>query len=118
MAIRERVYNGRDNSIVLGLLVDGSEWSAAAITRVVLTLEDDDGNPPVVIDSDSSPSAFDWTDEAAVLDNVVPVLTMTLGAESIPARDDYVGTLVVYATTLDGNNGTVWDDKLSIEVLA
>jgi hypothetical protein len=112
--LRETIYLGRENYIVLGLLIDGVEWSAAYLQRVTLTLQDDDGNAPITIDSDISPDAFSWDKSASMLDAVNPALIMKLGFEAIPPRDDYIGTLTVYTTT--GPAGWVWDDRISIVV--
>ena len=114
--IREKVYNGLDNEITLGLLIDGSEWSPAALTRVVLSLQNDDGDAATVIDSATATAgSMTWDQQATVLDNIVEVLVLKLGGESIPARDDYTGTLTLYDATFP--NGKVWDDKISLEVI-
>ena len=113
--IRENVYTNQGNEIILGLVIDGVEWSAETITRVVLTLTNDDGGV-VTIDSAIAAAAFDWTTTAAVLDDIVTVLTLTLGGQSIPIRDDYICALTIYSTTLGGVVGIVWDDTLALNV--
>lgn len=113
--LRETIYLDTDNTIVLGLLIDGVEYAADQLSRIVIKLQDDDGNTPITIDSDISTGAFKFDEKAAVLDQVITVVVLELGGESIPARDDYIATFTLYSPSW--TNGIVWDDKLAISVV-
>ena len=115
--IRETVYLGTDNEIVLAALIDGVEWSASSLTRIVISMIDDDGNETILDSSDGGidPDTFDWTTQTDVLDSTINVITLKLGKENITVRDDYVATLKLYAPTFP--SGIIWDDKLSLKVV-
>lgn len=90
----EWVYLGKSNTIDLLLKADGSAVDLSSVTRMTL---DFDGT---VIDSDTSPSAFDW--DTGTTGKVV----LALGAESISAGT-YRALLTVYDDT--NVNGIAWD---------
>ena len=116
--LKETVFNSRDNKIVLGLVLDGVEISADDLTKVIIKLVDDDGNIVTVDSSDAgtiSRAAFDFHTEASIVDQILPVLSMKLGGESIAARDDYIATFTLYSSTYP--LGLVWDDTLAISVV-
>ena len=118
MALSEKVYLNRDNSIKLGLLADGAPINAASLTRVVMTLTDGDGNVST-FDSNVDSNAFDWTSETAqVSDTVTGILIIKLQDAAVPpaAADDYMANLIVYdAANTDGLN---WDVAFPLQVIA
>lgn len=101
----QRVYNGRDNKIDLALRQDGQPVSATILTRVQFEMHPKDGGSEVVIDSNTSPNAFDLTQVKKVGDVVVNIVRLILGDESIPAGH-YDGWLVGFDA--DHTDGLVW----------
>jgi len=97
--ITEFVYNDRDNTNDLLLLADGSAQDLSAVTRMQIA----DKNGTFVIDSASSPDAFDWDT------GTTGKLVLTLGHEDV-ADGAYACRLIVYDPTND--DGIVWGDVL------
>ena len=92
--IMEVVYLGRDNTIDLKLLADGVAVDLAPVTRMVLMIE------TTVIDSTTTPSAFDW--DTGVTGKIILFLGNTDGLP--PGK--YKSTLIVYDAS--NPNGLVW----------
>ena len=112
--LKETVFTGRNNTIRLMLSEDDQLFHVAypdvTPTRWLFTVYT---TPPVVVDSDDTPSAFDW-------DAATSILELKLGglfSESLA----YTGTsLVMYSAVWPA--GIVWanptcsPDKLQIRV--
>jgi hypothetical protein len=117
MALREKIYLNRDNAIKLGLVADGSPVDAGALTRVVATLEDGDGNV-TTFDSNTDTNAFDWTSETGqVSDTETGILVIKLQDANTPPAvgDDYMMNIVIYdALNSDGIN---WDSAFPVQVI-
>ena len=91
MPIKETVYIGRDNSIAIQLVADGTAITHTDITRVVIK------GFPTTLDSDTSASLFDWSDSTK--------LVLSLGAANI-AAGSYKITPIIYLPTY--TSGIVW----------
>lgn len=116
MAHKEVIYLNRDNTIELGLMVDGAPTNASVVTRAVVTLTDDDAGT-VIIDSDTDPTEFNLgTTSRKFADLNTPILELIFGAHTIPARDDYTMTIVLYDAT--NTNGILWGEPIPVEVKA
>jgi len=118
MALQEKIYLSRDNSIKLGLTADGAPVDAATLTRVVAKLTDGDANE-LTYDSTTDPLAFDYTTETAqVSDTVTGILVLKLQNASSPppARSDYVLDLILYDVA--NTNGIHWDAPFPVQVIA
>ena len=114
MAHKETVYLNRDNTIELGLLVDGAPTNASVVTRAVVTLTDDDGGT-VVIDSDIDPTEFNLgTTSRKFADTNTPILELIFGTHTIPVRDDYIMTIVLYDVV--NTSGIAWGEPIPVEV--
>jgi len=92
--LTEVVYLGKDNTIDLLLKADGEAQDLSDTTRMTLGLDD------TVIDSATSPDAFDWDT------GTTGKLVLALGAEAIDAGVYKRAVLVVY--NADNPNGVVW----------
>lgn len=88
----EVIYNGNDNAIDLQLLEDAVAVDLSSVSRMTIAFD------TKVVDSDTSPSAFDWSAGSGKL-------TMILGAESI-SEGIYNAELTVYDT--ENTKGIVW----------
>jgi hypothetical protein len=117
MALQQKVYLSRDNSIKLGLTADGTPVNAATFTRVIAKLTDSAGTI-TTFDSSIDVNAFDFTSETAqVSDTVTGILVMKLQDAAIPptAGDDYTLNLIMFdAAHL---NGIDWDTPFPVQVL-
>ena len=91
----EHIYLNRDNTICLLLTLDGV--AADILNALRITIEFGD----TVIDSDTSPDAFDWSEGES------GKLYLTLGDESIPTGS-YNALIVIYDSIF--TDGVVWDD--------
>lgn len=91
----ETVYLGRDNSIDLLFKMDGVVTDISNALRITIGFCD------TVIDSDTSPDAFDWTEGED------GKLYLALGDESIPVGS-YNALIVIYDSV--NTDGIVWDD--------
>lgn len=117
MALQEKIYLNRDNSIKLGLTADGVPVNTAQLTRVIVKLTDGDGTVQT-FDSQTDVNAFDYsTQTAQVSDTITGILVIMLQNASTPpsARDDYMMDLIVY----DGDhpNGIHWDSAFPVQVI-
>ena len=72
---RITVYKGRDNTESIEFLDGGTVQNLSDITRVKLIL-----NSSTTIDSDDSPSAFDWTSDTSQLDLILGSESLTVGS--------------------------------------
>lgn len=91
----EKVYLGRGDTFRRLLTSDGAAVDITGLTRVTLDLGDD-----IVIDSATSPDAFDWTTDGAN-----GILICALGGESI-AVGKYFAVLTTYEPSYpDGISG-------------
>lgn len=72
---RITVYKGRDNTESIQFLDGGSVQNLSDITRVKLIL-----NASTTVDSNDSPSAFDWTSDTDQLDLTLGGLSLTVGS--------------------------------------
>jgi len=117
MALREKVYLNRDNTIKLGLLADGVPIDASRLTRIIAKLTDDAGSV-TTFDSNTDVNAFDWTSETAqVSDTETGILVLALQDAVTPPSvgNDYVLDLIVYD---DANpSGLVWDSPFPVQVI-
>lgn len=91
--ITEIIYLNLDNTIDLLLKADGSAQDLSTVTRMTLELDS------TIIDSDSSPDAFDWDT------GVTGKLVLALGGESI-TEGEYITKLTIYDP--DNTNGVFW----------
>lgn len=117
MALREKVYLNRDNSIKLGLTADGRAISAESLTRVIVKLTNDAGTV-TTFDSDTDVNAFDWTSETAqVSDTVTGILIVKLQDAVTPpaAADDYMFDLILYDVV--NTSGVHWDAPFPVQVI-
>ena len=117
MALREKIYLGRDNAIKLVLTADGVPVNAATLTRVVAVLTDGDGNE-VTFDSATDTNAFDWTSETAqVSDTETGILVVKLQDANSPPSvgDDYTMDIIVYDTL--NADGIHWDSPFPVQVI-
>lgn len=90
----EMVYLGSDNSIDLLFMFDGNVADISDTERITIEFGD------TVVDSDTSPDAFDWSDGEN------GILYLTLGDESIPTGS-YDAFVAIYDS--DNVNGLAWD---------
>lgn len=99
--ITETAYVNRDNTITLLLKAraadsaDATEQDISACTRMQLLI----GN--LLIDSNSSPAAFDW-----VTNGAEGLLELDIGSEKGLRVGTYRARLTIYDTTYP--NGRVW----------
>lgn len=117
MAVHEKVYLNRDNSIKLGLTADGTPLDAATFTRVIAKLKSDSGTV-YSFDSNTDTNAFDFVSETAqVVDTVVGILIMTLQDASTPppVGEDYILELIIYDPA--NVNGVHWDSPFPVQVI-
>ncbi|RLC57081.1 MAG: hypothetical protein DRI30_04840 [Chloroflexi bacterium] len=117
MALQEKIYLNRDNSIKLGLTADGAPVSASTLTRVLVKLTAGDGTV-TTYDSNVDTSAFDFTTETAqVSDTVVGILVIKLQDAVTPptASDDYTLDLIVYDAA--NTSGIHWDSPFPVQVI-
>lgn len=99
MLLRENVYNGRDNTVELALMVDRIPIDHTTITRAVLTAG------ATVVDSASSPALFDFTHPDR--------LVMKLGSAGL-AAGKHSFRLVVYDA--QHPNGWAWEPTIELTV--
>lgn len=118
MALQEKIYLSRDNSIKLGLTADGTPVNALSLTRVIVKLTDGNGTV-TTFDSTTNANAFDWTTETAqVSDITTGILVIKLqDAVSPPAAgNDYTLDLILFdAANVDGIH---WDSPFPVQVIA
>ena len=68
-------------------------------------------------DSDIDPAEFNLgTTSRKFADTNTPILELIFGAHTIPARDDYTMTIVLYDAT--NVNGLLWGEPIPVEVKA
>lgn len=118
MALREKVYLNRDNSIRLGLTADGVPVDAWTLTRVIVKLTNGDGTV-LTYDSTTSPNAFDFsTQQAQVSDTTTGILVIRLqnATSPPPARNDYTADLILYDAA--NPNGVRWDTPFPVQVIS
>ncbi len=118
MALQEKIYLDRDNSIKLGLTADGAPISAATLTRVIVKLTNGAGTV-TTFDSNTDVNAFDFTTETAqVSDTVTGILVIKLQDASSPpvAGDDYTMDLIIYDAA--NVNGIHWDSPFPVQVIS
>lgn len=117
MALQEKVYLNRDNSIKLGLTADGAPVDASSLTRVVVKLTNEAGTV-TTFDSDVDVNAFDYSSETAqVSDTVTGILVIKLQDAVTPptAATDYTLDLILYDA---GNaDGIHWDSPFPVQVI-
>ena len=89
----EEIFIGHDNSVDLLLLIDGEVADLSNTLRMTLEFKE------TLIDSDTSPNAFDWTEGEGTL-------FLMMGEETIPVGS-YNAVLTVYDVVND--DGIVWD---------
>jgi len=119
MALKEKIYLGRDNAIKLGLTADGAPVNAASLTRVVVKLTDEDGTVTTFDSSGADAAAFDWTSETAqVSDTTTGILSIKLQDANSPptAGTDYTFDLILYDPA--NADGIHWDTPFPVEVVA
>lgn len=112
--LKETVFVNRNNAVRLELKEDGvlfqTAYPAVTPTRWILTIND---TTPIVVDSDTAPTAFDW-------DGTTSVLELRLGALVSTALTYTLCTLVMYAAEwplgLVWINPTCTPDKLTIRI--
>lgn len=92
MNLEELIYLGRDNEIALQLSTDGVTMDHTTITRVQAVVG------TLVIDSNSIPTAFDFTH----LDRLILRLGNVVGLMA----GRYTATLIVFDAS--HSNGVVW----------
>lgn len=117
MALREKIYLNRDNSIKLGLTADGAAVDAWTLTRVIVKLTDGDGTVRTY-DSNTDASAFDFsTQTAQVSDTSTGILVIQLQNATTPppARNDYTADLILYDAAHP--NGIHWDVPFPVQVI-
>lgn len=118
MALREKVYLSRDNSIKLGLTADGAPVDASTLTRVIMKLTNEDGGV-LTYDSNTNANAFDWTTQSAqVSDTTTGILVIQLQNATTPppARNDYTASLILYDAA--NPNGVYWDAPFAVQVIS
>ena len=119
MSHHEVVYLQRDNSIKLGLTADGAPVDSRVLTRVVMTLTDDDGNVTTFDSANPNQTAvFDFTTELGQVSDVqTGILIIKLqNASPQPAPgNDYTANLILYDT--QNPNGIYWDDPFPLRVV-
>lgn len=91
----ETVYLGRDNALDLLFVENGDVVDISNTIRITIEFDD------TVIDSDTRPDAFDWSDGED------GKLYLTLGDENIPIGS-YNALIVIYDSIY--TDGMVWDD--------
>lgn len=119
MPAREKVFLGRDNSIRLGLVVDGTAYNAAILTRIVVRLVNAAGDV-TIIDSNTAgnENVFDTTQSAQVSDTTTNILVIKLQDAAVPPTpgDDYTADLILYDS--QNPDGVRWDAPFPVEVIA
>lgn len=110
--LKETVFVGRNNVIRITLYEDNvlfnSVYPGVTPTRWILTIN---SSPPVVVDSSTTPTAFDW-------DAATSTLELSLGSILTTAMSYTFSTLVLYSAQWP--NGICWfnptcsPDKLMI----
>jgi len=117
MALQEKVYLNRDNSMKFGLTADGTPLNAATFTRVIAKLTSDDGTV-LTFDSLTNPNAFDFlTETAQVVDTITGILIIKLqdAVSPPPVGDDYIMDLIIYDPA--NVNGVHWDSPFPVQVI-
>ena len=117
MALVEKVYLNRDNTIKLGLVADGVAVNANTLTRVVMKLTDSSGSE-FTFDSDIDGNAFDFTTETAQVsdtDTGILIIKLQDAGSPPPAGDDYTANLIVYDT--NNPDGIDWDSPFPLQVI-
>ena len=117
MALQQKVYLNRDNSIKLGLTADGTPVNAATFTRVIAKLVNSAGTISTY-DSSSDVNAFDYTSETAqVSDIVTGILIIKLQDAVTPplVGDNYTLNLIIYDAA--HVNGVNWDTPFPVQVI-
>ena len=89
----EEIFLGHDNAIDLILLADGELADLTNIQRMTLEFKN------IVVDSDTSPTAFDWSEGDGKV-------FLMMGEEAIPLGS-YNAVLTAYDNVND--DGVVWD---------
>ncbi len=118
MALQEKIYLLRDNSIKLGLTADGVPIDASTLTRVVAKLTNEAGTVST-FDSDIDAVAFDFTSETAqVSDTITGILVIKLQDAGSPpaAADDYTMDLILYDAA--NTSGIHWDSPFPVQVIS
>lgn len=125
--LKETAYVGRNNAIRIALSEDGTLFQTAypnvspdrwVLTIAATTTTTVDGvttttETPIVMDSDTTPTAFDWDDANSVLE-------LRLGAFVTAPLPYTLSTLIMYAP--EWPDGLVWmnptctPDKLLIRI--
>ena len=118
MALQEKIYLDRDNSIKMGLVADGVPVDASTFTRVIAKLTDEAGTV-TTFDSSVDTNAFDFTTETAQVSDVVTgILVLRLQDATTPptAAIDYIMDIIIY----DANNvnGILWDAPFPVQVIS
>ena len=118
MALQEKIYLNRDNSIKLGLTADGAVIDARILTRVIMKLTNENGTV-ITFDSNTDVNAFDFTsEEAQVSDTTTGILSIKLQDAVTPpaAGDDYTADLILFDS--DNTNGIHWDSPFPVQVIS
>lgn len=102
---RVRIYSGYDNELYLDFTQDGSVYDVTGLTRVRLLFG------ATEVDSDTSPSAFDWTTDGAN-----GRVIFYPGSLSIPAGSYDQVKVITYDTKHP--NGVVWTTSLKVDVVS
>jgi hypothetical protein len=104
------VYNGRDNTEDLVLLVDGAPMALTSITRITLAVGG------TVVDSAIAPSAITWPHTVTYRGASANAVRFKLGAQALAAGIHADCRLVIYEPAAPA--GLVWSDGLSVRVKA
>lgn len=117
MALKEKVFLNRDNAIKLGLTADGVPINTATLTRVIVKLDDRNGNIRT-FDSTVDVNAFNFkTETAQVSDTITGILVIKLqDAVTPPAVGTYTADLIVYDS--EYTDGVHWDNPFPVEVIS
>lgn len=118
MALQEKVYLNRDNSIKLGLTADGVPVSANSLTKVIVKLTNDAGTI-TSFNSDSDVNAFDFlTETGQVGDTITGILVIRLQDAGTPptAADDYFMDVILFDAA--NVNGIHWGSPFPVQVIS
>jgi len=92
----ELVYKGRNNTIDLGLIINGKAENANVPTRYILDLKNVDTDADLVFDSDITAAIFDTTTKKRVHGQKVYILLLVLGQEATLGVGTWDANLISY----------------------
>lgn len=110
------VWDDHGNNPPLVLLSNGEVIDLSSLTRVIVNFG---GDPVVTVDSSTSPTAFDWTEQVEYPANsgtLVDCLKLNFGSEGLTIGQYPDCQLILYDAVY--TTGLVFTDRMKIEIKA